>query len=968
MLKRYPNNNERLNSDFLLDNLNKCVKYDRIAGYLSNSILKLGVLDVINENINIRIICNSENLSKKDVLFYLTATTDNQKEDIKNKLDLYMKAEWDKTRKESISIINKSNPNSHFDKLYKLIKNGNIQIRVIPSEMFFLHGKAGLFVYDEQEINFLTFCGSLNETYNAYENNYEILWTDDSFESKIWFNNQFNKIWKQGIPLSELIIEDINKIYQKEFVDIEKDNIDLTDIAKKHPAIILKSSPIYQYGDANGLWVHQEDFVELLLKEHFDNNGARFLLADMVGLGKTIELGAFLKIIATQNKCKPILLFIPRPIVQQWQDELLNKFDLPSAVFEKTNNKEYWICKDKNGVDIIETSFKKCPRKIGIMSTGYITRNKDKCFLDKIQDLEYECIIVDEGHKMRRDTNDFELSNVPLNPEEEKGSTNLYKFIYSLSPKTKSCIIATATPIQLSFIELWDLLHILSNGNMQVLGNKNCFWNKNIKKQMDLMRKDIDENFIKNMENSEFLDLLINPLIMPFDKIHIQLYDMLKSFSNTTDAFNSKLANMIYNNEFYKKIKSTNDYILNNNPYTFRVIRRTREQLEKEKLIKHIEIKYNLICIKNPDNQFNDNKYNQISSNYQLSYLNMAAEKIYQFCSTLEHQKAKGLLYTLLLRRTFSSIIAGYSTIERILDRIQNNKIDYNYLNNENEKIEYDEDIIEGENEQNLEYINIEEKQIQYLQEILNLLNKIKNNDPKIEVALNIIKKENLDLSGVILFSQFYDTANVMFDELIKQYPNENIALYAGGNKSKLYIGSKSNLIKNVDKNLLQESIQNGSIKLVVGTDAASEGLNLQTLNSLINLDLPYNPTKFEQRKGRIFRIGQRSSNIYIYNLIYDKSIDNDVICALKKRFETIQKVFDEYDSDSVKIKELWTTATEKKNNNLKQNLQVKENNLNKYIIPTTIIKNKKLNWKDENKEILEEQLYEIYSKPWYLK
>jgi superfamily II DNA/RNA helicase len=46
-------------------------------------------------------------------------------------------------------------------------------------------------------------------------------------------------------------------------------------------------------------------------------------------------------------------------------------------------------------------------------------------------------------------------------------------------------------------------------------------------------------------------------------------------------------------------------------------------------------------------------------------------------------------------------------------------------------------------------------------------------------------------------------------------------------------------------------------IRILVGTDAASEGLNLQRLGTLINLDLPWNPTRLEQRKGRIQRIGQ---------------------------------------------------------------------------------------------------------------
>ena len=53
--------------------------------------------------------------------------------------------------------------------------------------------------------------------------------------------------------------------------------------------------------------------------------------------------------------------------------------------------------------------------------------------------------------------------------------------------------------------------------------------------------------------------------------------------------------------------------------------------------------------------------------------------------------------------------------------------------------------------------------------------------------------------------------------------------------------------------------MKRGEIRLLIGTDAASEGLNLQRPGSLVNLDWPWNPTRLEQRKGRIQRIGQIS-------------------------------------------------------------------------------------------------------------
>ena len=92
------------------------------------------------------------------------------------------------------------------------------------------------------------------------------------------------------------------------------------------------------------------------------------------------------------------------------------------------------------------------------------------------------------------------------------------------------------------------------------------------------------------------------------------------------------------------------------------------------------------------------------------------------------------------------------------------------------------------------------------------------------------------------------------------------IALYAGGDKSGMFIDGQ--FVKR-PKDELKKMVKTGEIKILFGTDAASEGLNLQTLGALINIDLPWNPTRLEQRKGRIQRIGQRFDEVWIYNMRY---------------------------------------------------------------------------------------------------
>ena len=63
--------------------------------------------------------------------------------------------------------------------------------------------------------------------------------------------------------------------------------------------------------------------------------------------------------------------------------------------------------------------------------------------------------------------------------------------------------------------------------------------------------------------------------------------------------------------------------------------------------------------------------------------------------------------------------------------------------------------------------------------------------------------------------------------------------------------------------------VKSREVTLVVATDAACEGLNLQALGTLINVDLPWNPSRLEQRLGRIKRFGQARKEVDMLNLVY---------------------------------------------------------------------------------------------------
>lgn len=195
------------------------------------------------------------------------------------------------------------------------------------------------------------------------------------------------------------------------------------------------------------------------------------------------------------------------------------------------------------------------------------------------------------------------------------------------------------------------------------------------------------------------------------------------------------------------------------------------------------------------------------------------------------------------------------------------------------------------------DFKNFTDKEIGSLRRCLKLLKQGGNNDPKLEALVGYLRGTHpgvtrrwLDL-GCLLFSQYYDTVRWVGDELVKrsEFGSMDIGLFAGSNRSGFWREGK---FLRCHRDILKERVRTGDLKLLLGTDAASEGLNLQRLGTLINIDLPWNPTRLEQRKGRIQRIGQARSEVWIANLRYRNSVEDRVHQVLADRLEAIHGLF----------------------------------------------------------------------------
>jgi superfamily II DNA/RNA helicase len=182
--------------------------------------------------------------------------------------------------------------------------------------------------------------------------------------------------------------------------------------------------------------------------------------------------------------------------------------------------------------------------------------------------------------------------------------------------------------------------------------------------------------------------------------------------------------------------------------------------------------------------------------------------------------------------------------------------------------------------------------------------------DPKLAAATYFLKDHQVEGKswlehGCIVFSQYYDTAFWVAKELANVLSQETVAVYAGLGKSGLF---RNREFASVEREQIKAAVKERAIRLVVATDAACEGLNLQTLGTLINIDLPWNPSRLEQRLGRIKRFGQARRSVDMLNLVYHKTRDEDVYAALSRR---LKDKFDIFGSVPDTIEDEWIDSVE---------------------------------------------------------
>ena len=517
------------------------------------------------------------------------------------------------------------------------------------------------------------------------------------------------------------------------------------------------------------------------------------ILADEVGLGKTIEAGLVLNYVIDSG-AKKVLISLPATLRKQWEIELLEKFRRQAIILDR-----YTVEHDR--VNIQRRLENQNELSIVIASYDYSSK-----LIKRFPQVKWDFLIIDEAHNLR---NVFHGT---------KRAKNLYDLTKGI-PK----ILLTATPLQNSLTDLHGLVSFI---DPRIFGSEKVF----------------NRRFVEGGDYEELKQELLPVLYRTLRRDVGKYMSFSKRNCVTVDFHLSQDEKELYD--------ATNALFRRDLLYYIPISDRGLIILVIRKLL--------------------------ASSSFALvetfEVLEKRLEKLYEGTKSAYAQEGFDLFW-------------GFVEDE----------IDEDGFN------EYDD-------EETTEKKQAIQAELKIVRNILDLARSIKTNakinalKDALTSAFSHQTSEGLAEKAVV-FTESKRTQKYIAAELRKSgYSEEDILLFNGdfddAMTKEIY---RAWQVKNFGKTNYGKSVEykhaivdyfKSHAKVLIVTDAGSEGLNLQFCNTIINYDLPWNPQKIEQRIGRCHRYGQTHDVVAINLLNTDNEADRRVYDILSKKFELFEGVF----------------------------------------------------------------------------